>query len=405
MRKYIQDYANQFEKDLNVQLMNKENDFPLYQYILDAWKSLEVVPNIKFLGYEYTEDETEVDINKFIFKREKKTGSKKDKKKRSDYKFIDGDRCGILTVKLQISLNEKDKDGNNIQNVKIITKKMLIPIQDDEGYFYIKGKRYYMIYQLTDKSTYNSNNTVTTKSLLPIVMKRVSVKGTDITGLTHTLPAFNIRNFSKEVPVVLFFLANGFNYTLVHLKVNDIIKFHSEEIKFPRGDKKYFQISSKCILEVDKRMFDKYHYVQAIVGGFLQVCSNRTTVDMLYDADMWKKKLETTKRDALSFANRMLDETTKKTLLLDKYHTRNIYTLLRWMMVEFNDLRMKDVLSLNNKRLRCNEYIASLLTLEFSNRLYRIISLGSKATMDNFKDIFKFPGDRRTKHNVAFKPI
>ena len=62
--------------------------------------------------------------------------------------------------------------------------------------------------------------------------------------------------------------------------------------------------------------------------------------------------------------------------------------------MNFNELRMKDNMSLKNKRLRCNEYIASLLTIEFSKRLNRIISLGAKATMDNFKDIFKFPGDK-----------
>ena len=61
--------------------------------------------------------------------------------------------------------------------------------------------------------------------------------------------------------------------------------------------------------------------------------------------------------------------------------------------MNFNDLRMKDNLSLDNKRLRCNEYIASLLTQEFSKRLNKIITLGSKATMNDFTDMFKFSGE------------
>ena len=44
-------------------------------------------------------------------------------------------------------------------------KSMLIPLQDEEGYFYIKGKKYYLIYQLVEKSTYTSNSSVTLKSL------------------------------------------------------------------------------------------------------------------------------------------------------------------------------------------------------------------------------------------------
>ena len=62
-------------------------------------------------------------------------------------------------------------------------------------------------------------------------------------------------------------------------------------------------------------------------------------------------------------------------------------------MQNFNDLRMKDNMSLDNKRLRCNEYIASLLTVEFSRRLNKIITLGSKATLVDFTDMFKFSPD------------
>ena len=86
-------------------------------------------------------------------------------------------------------------------------------------------------------------------------------------------------------------------------------------------------------------------------------------------------------------------ETTKKIIKTHPYHRENIYTLLRWMMMEFNELRLKDNLDLKNKRLRCNEYVASLLTAEFSRRLNRILSLGDKATIDNYRELFKFPGD------------
>ena len=66
-------------------------------------------------------------------------------------------------------------------------------------------------------------------------------------------------------------------------------------------------------------------------------------------------------------------------------------------MQEFNTLRLKDNLDLKNKRLRCNEYVASLLTKEFSKRLKKIFSLGDKATIDNYRELFKFPGDERKK--------
>ena len=96
MKKCLKNYVSEYEKALNVPLMNKESDAPLVDYVVDAWKSLEAVPNIRFVGYEYSEKESEIDINKYIYKREKK----KKKKESYDYKFMSDDRYGKLTVHL-----------------------------------------------------------------------------------------------------------------------------------------------------------------------------------------------------------------------------------------------------------------------------------------------------------------
>jgi hypothetical protein len=132
-----------------------------------------------------------------------------------------------------------------------------------------------------------------------------------------------------------------------------------------------------------------------MVGTFLEVTSNRVTLDDLNDPYYWIKKLSSNGtiekgEDILVFFNRLMDETSKKILKVDDYQKYNIYAVLRWMMQNYNELRLKDNLNLNNKRLRCNEYVAGLLTLEFSKRLYRLITLGSKATMQDFVDTFKF---------------
>lgn len=162
MKKYLKDYVSEFEDELNVPLMNKDADIPLVDYVVDTWKSLEVVPNIKFIDYEYTEKESEIDINKHIFKREKK----KRKKERYDYKYINDDRYGKLTVNLMVTLLETDlNSGEPFIHEYPIKKTMLIPLRDEDGYFYIKGKRYYHIYQMVEKSTYTSSQSVTLKSL------------------------------------------------------------------------------------------------------------------------------------------------------------------------------------------------------------------------------------------------
>lgn len=393
MKKFISKYVSDLEKELNIPLLNKEADRPLVEYIMDAWKSLSILKNIEIVDFKFTEHESEIDINKHIFKRDKK----KKKKERVEYKFINDDRLGKLTVWVKITVVEKDlTTGKPIIHEKTIKKEMLIPLMDENGYLYLKGKKYYMIYQMVEKSTYTSSQAVTLKSLMPISVKRNAEQYSDVDGKSYTLPVYYIFIFRKEVPVLLFYAAHGMSWLLHYLKISTAVKFVST-IENRKPEYLYFPISSKCFLEVPELVFNKYPFIQSVIGGILSISTNRLNVDQLNDESIWIKKIGNNNydkgKDTLRFFNRLLDETTKKILKVDEIHKQDIYSLLRWIMMNYNELRMKDNMDLNNKRLRCNEYISSLLTKEFSKRLNRIISLGDKATMDDYKDLFSFPGD------------
>lgn len=122
MKSGLKDYLCEWEDYLNEDLMTKAADRPLVEYIVDAWKSLEVVKQIKFKGYEYVDKESEIDINKHIFKREKK----KKKKDRYDVKFVSDDRVGKLTVYLDVTMLETDPTtGETTYQVYPLKKSML----------------------------------------------------------------------------------------------------------------------------------------------------------------------------------------------------------------------------------------------------------------------------------------
>ena len=122
MKQLLKDYVCQYESQLNTAIMNKEYDAPLVDYIVDAWKSLEVVKQIKFKGYTYTEKESEIDINRHIFKREKN----KKKKDKYDVKFVEDSRVGRLTVELEVTMLETDPQTNESKYVVYPLKKSML---------------------------------------------------------------------------------------------------------------------------------------------------------------------------------------------------------------------------------------------------------------------------------------
>ena len=65
-------------------------------------------------------------------------------------------------------------------------------------------------------------------------------------------------------------------------------------------------------MEVDKKMFLKYPYIQSVVGGFVTVSTNRVTIDQLNDPKQWIKRIANPNNyekgyGILKYFNRLLD--------------------------------------------------------------------------------------------------
>lgn len=395
MIKYLPEYTTVFDTSVNVDLMNRTHDRPLLDCILECWKSLEVVKNIKILDWEYTDKESEIDINKYIYKRER--GKKKSEK--YDYKFIDDSRLGLLTVRVQIDLQYLDvKDNEMKRETQIFKKSMLIPLQDDDGNFYLNGKNVYLIYQLVEKSTYTAPNAIILKSLMPFTIHRYAQDVVSTKGDVFRVPRYTLELFKKDVDVILILATRGMDYALQFALATPylIMKFVEEEDEDDLCNM-YFRISGRLLLMVDRSMFQKFIYVRSVVGSIMNITTNRLTMEMLNDPEVWLKKLGTGNvqkgKSLLERANRLLDKTTNRILRLDEYHKHDVISLTRWMCMEYNDLRMKDNMDFENKRVRCSEIFSSLFTFNLSTRLNRIATLGKKATMNNYKELFSFPGD------------
>lgn len=394
MRQNLAHYINKWEEELNIPLLEKSADRPLVEYIKEAFKSLEILKPIKIKGFEYTEKESEIDINNYIFRRDKK----KKKKERYGIKSIADDRVGRLTVHIELTLPDVNPTTKKMEyKVYNINKSILIPLQDEHGYYIIKGKKYYVIYQLVEKSIYNVGSKISLKSLMPVEVRRQIKDVFDINDEVYKLPMYTIVVVNRTIPVLLFFMSKGIRYTLDFLNLTGVINF-VEKVEIQEEDKLYFQVSNSCYMIVEKELFEKYTFIKSVVAGLLHISSNRVNLNNLNEPKYWIKKLANPANyekglTVLKYFDRLIDETTSNVLVIPDYYKGDSYSVVKWLIQHFNELRLKDNNDINTKRLRCNEVVEALLNGKFSERIKRVIALGEKASADNYLEIFRFSGD------------
>ena len=390
MLKYLNKLPNAFRDQLNIDLLKKSFDKPLVEYVFDAFKGFEILPNIKILGYEWVPDEDKYDINDHVIRR----NSNKNKM----IKNISESRCGVMYIDIEVS--GLDKDGR--LKVHYIKKPIVIPIEDKNGYFLIKGKKCYLIYQMVDKMLYPSFGAVTIKSLMPICVKTSKDDFTDIDGNTYTIPTYTIQIFKNAINVLLIYSNMCISKSLNFLEVDRFIHIECKDKEYPKSDKIIrFDCGKKSniIVAVNKNIFDKEIYVRSCVGCLIKLFEE--TKIQYENIDNWEEWMiivggkNTIRRGQYQhiFFNRLLDDVTIKELKINDYDKQNIYYLLRWIIQNYHTLWSKDNLSMVNKRLRCREYIGSFVTAEVSKRINRIVSLGDKATIREYLNLFKFPED------------
>lgn len=388
MLKYLSKLPNDFEDCLNIGLMTKAFDRPLEEYIFDAFKGFEILPNIKILGYQWVPDEDKYDVNDHVIRR--------NSNKNKAIKNVTETRCGVMYIDIEVS----GLDKNGVRKVHYLKKPIVIPIQDKNGYYMIKGKKCYLIYQLVDKMLYPSFGAVTIKSLMPICVKTSKDEFTDMDGNTYTIPVYTIQIFKTAINVLLIYSHLCITKTLAFLEVDRFIQVECKDRSYPkRDDVIRFDCGKKSdvIITVNKAIFDQEIYVRSMVGCLIKLFQE--TKVQYADIDNWEQWMiivggkNTIRRGIYQhiFFNRLLDDVTRKELKINDHDKQNIYYLLRWVLQNYHTLWAKDNLSMVNKRLRCNEYIGSFITAEVSKRINRIVSLGDKATIKEFLGLFRFP--------------
>ena len=406
MYKMLSDYCRSFDDKLNMPLINRELDKELYLYVYETIKSLEVFECVKILGYEYKDKANDIELDQY--RRTRMQSGKKVQEEKTDVMNMAESRCGELTIHYELSIDVKQDDGTTKMMTERHYKNILIPIKDEDGYYMLKGKRYILMYQLVDSTTYSTSNSVVLKSIMPIPLKRKTKVIHDVDRNPYTVPIYFTNIFKNEINMLLLFFAKlGFIEGLTYLSMEKVVTLTTS-----LGDDldryNYFKISQELFIKANKFAFDESAEVRSVVGMLLDLVNNRVTIQNMVDKNFWLEKLghqpniqqPKFKRDKaknlLLSVDRMMDMTTRRVLNISADHKDSMYSALRWMFMNYNDLKSKRIMDITNKRLRDNEYIASLMTRELSNSLYRIMSKVRKPqsrSLNTLRELFSFRGD------------
>lgn len=391
MLKFISEFKNKEEENMNIPLIKRQTEEDLVTFVVDIYKSLEVTGFITFLGYDVEYDESKIDTSKYITTRKKIRKQDKDIR----YQYIHPDRC--IEVTLRFKIHVKGEEAN-------ISKSILIPKVDKAGYYTIRDKRYFLLYQLVDNSTYTSRKGITLKSVMPICINKEMDTLKDVEGTVHDVPYYYIDVFKREIESFLFYFAKiGFSNTMKFFTVDNIIKMVEGKPEANDDTYYYFSINKNMSIGVVKYFFDKYLYVQSMVLMVKRACNNKTSLKHMEDTYYWTQrigglytttsyKLYDSGKSTITFFERLLDITTQSKLKVSKINKLSVYSVVKWIIQNYMELKKKDNLDLDNKRLRLYEYIASLLSKRVNEGINRILTLGSKVKMKQVRDVFKFSG-------------
>jgi hypothetical protein len=358
MKSFLKNYKYQGEDNINYDMINRTCDGELVDYIVDCCYSLEALDSIKFLGYEYITDESDINTSEYISARQRNNRNKDVEKRKKlnpnecKYMHMKDSRYAELRLKFRIEFGDESE---------VITKKILIPVPDENGYYTIKGIKYFLMYQIVESSTYTTKKSLVLKSMRGIsistkpaidLLGKIKLYEEDIENPSiYNAPLYTMVMYKKEVPIIIFYLAKiGLVKTLEYFNIDKIVNF-TESIISP--DNVYLQISSKLYIEVSKNYFEKYQYVRSMVLMIVDITTNRMTMELMLQKRTWVELLgshngsnKNTQYEkglnALTYFERLVDNTTSRILKINPIYKKNTFSVIKWMMTHFNELRQKE---------------------------------------------------------------
>lgn len=415
-------YPNAEEENFNVSFLTSANDISIEDLVVMNMKEFEVIQNITILGYYLETDPEKIDINEHTININYKR--KSDRLDIPKYKYLNPDRVAEMVFTIEIKTNV---------NQKIITKKILIPVEYN-GFYYIGNKKWKTEWQLCDASTYNQRGKITLKSRMPIIIYQTKHRPImDLDGMIHDTRTYSYALNSKSRfnsakpkpkfinPMMIYSAKMGLEEAIVYMgagpDISIISRSKAEYKEYDNPDEFYYFNINEVVFRVDKHMMDTNKHIASIVGMLKSLESNEFPVSYALlsnfeeEKQYWRCRIgyvgAAKSKNLLSFLEkgnttikmfeRLLDNVTQMNLRLEEPYKRDIYALMKWMLYEFDNLKTRNNMDLNNKRIRKAEYIVQpTLGKKIAENIIKIIEKSGKSSqniIDTLLEGFNFPSD------------
>lgn len=414
MLNYIHQYPNPLEDEFNQEFVDSSFDIPIEDLVNMVMHDFESCENIKILSVKTVYDQDEVDYNRH-------TININYKKKHLDQipipknKFIAESRYGEMIFTIQITTNLSSQ---------IIEKRILIP-REHEGFYTINSKKWKAIWQLCDASTYTQRGKITLKSRMPIIIYQTKNRiATDTEGREWSCTSYSYaldtkskrRGAKKKTkfinPMMIFAAKIGMRRAIEYFGCKDVIDIVEKVDEDMYGTYLYFPWDTQY-LRVHKEIFEEFPYVQSVLCMVKDSANRDFPVEwhLIDNTEYWICRIgyigSIKNKNILSFKDkgqttvhmieRLLDSITIMNLRLPDVYKESIYSLLYWIITNFDSLKTRNNIDMKNKRIRKNEYIVlSSLGKKVSENVNKLIEKKSKSkmnTMDTLLELFNFGSD------------
>ena len=411
-REMISHFINESRDKFNPKFFERSEDEimdQLMKVILSCERESKYF-TIKVDSFRVVDDFDEINRTLYNYYENLTKNKAKSKKRNNPYEYINLNPSAIrlLVVKYYV----KDKSDEDFIEVIIAVPRIV-----DKYYFDINGIMRSTLFQIVDGSTYNNG---TSNAKVPSITLKIIFMATRVTryynsfkttkGEEVKLNYYHSRIFNKGISACKYILAKyGYYGFIDFMGINDSIIITS----FDMNDDDYytFQASSNIFINSPKFILDRVPVVQTAVATLLQSIVDGIDYMHVFDTNFWIRSLgaeftsggmekmiyildpdddsvpDTLDKglSILESLENIYDNNTRDEIRLPMEDKATTYHLLRWIMREFNALRLKDNLDIGFKKIRFAEYIASLYAFKVAQGIYRVSDANKRASIEGIR--------------------